>query len=125
MEQFNSTQPIYIQIVERIKKEIASGVLTPNQQLPTVRDLALTYQVNPNTVQRAYSELEREAIVRSERTTGRFVSSDAQLIKKLRKDMLEEKIKEFVHELHQLNVDLEESIEYIKEVFKKEEVNLD
>ncbi len=121
MEQFNSNQPIYLQIVERIKKEIVSGQLKADEQLSTVRDLALKYQVNPNTVQRAFSELERDGLVRSERTAGRYVSSDEKLIDSLKKQMIEEKIEAFVHELNQLNISLNESLEYIKIAYEKEE----
>ena len=120
MEQFNSNQPIYLQIVERVKKEIITGQLKADEQLATVRDLALKYQVNPNTVQRAFSELEREGLVRSERTAGRFVSSNDKLIDSLKKQMIEEKVKAFVHELNQLNISLNESLEYIKEAYEKE-----
>ena len=120
MEQFNSNQPIYLQIVERVKKEIITGQLKADEQLATVRDLALKYQVNPNTVQRAFSELEREGLVRSERTAGRFVSSNDKFIDSLKKQMIEEKVKAFVHELNQLNISLNESLEYIKEAYEKE-----
>ncbi len=117
MDQFQSTQPIYLQIMERIKKEIVSEVLLPKQQLPTVRDLAIQYQVNPNTVQRALSELERLDLVRSDRTVGRFVSDDLELIQGLRKQMIMEKVESFVDELHQLKITQEDSINYINQAF--------
>lgn len=120
MEQFNSNQPIYLQIVENIKKEIISGQLKANEQLATVRDLAIKYQVNPNTVQRAFSELEREGLVRSERTAGRYVCSNEELKKSLKQQMIEEKVISFVSELTQLNVSLNECLAYITEAYKKE-----
>lgn len=120
MEQFNSNQPIYLQIVENIKKEIISGQLKANEQLATVRDLALKYQVNPNTVQRAFSELEREGLVRSERTVGRYVCSNEELMKSLKQQMIEVKVKSFVSELTQLNVSLNDCLAYITEAYKKE-----
>lgn len=119
MDQFQSTQPIYLQIMERIKKEIVSEVLLPKQQLPTVRDLALQYQVNPNTVQRALSELERLDLVKSDRTVGRFVSDDSDLIKALRKQMIMHKVKTFVDEIEQLKVSQDESINYINQAFRE------
>lgn len=119
MDQFQSTQPIYLQIMERIKKEIVSEVLLPKQQLPTVRDLALQYQVNPNTVQRALSELERLDLVKSDRTVGRFVSDDLDLIQSLRKQMIMNKVETFVEEIEQLKVSQEESINYINQAFRE------
>lgn len=123
MDQFQSTQPIYLQIMERIKKEIVSEQLLPQQQLPTVRDLALQYQVNPNTVQRALSELERLDLVMSDRTIGRFVSDDLELIQGLRQQMIMEKVETFVDELVQLKVSQEESINYINQAFKERDQN--
>ncbi len=119
MDQFQSTQPIYLQIMEMIKKEIVSEKLLPQAQLPTVRDLALQYQVNPNTVQRALSELERLSLVKSDRTVGRFVSDDLDLIQSLRQQMIMEKVETFVDEIEQLKVSQEESINYINQAFRE------
>ncbi len=119
MDQFQSTQPIYLQIMERIKKEIVSEVLLPKQQLQTVRDLAIQYQVNPNTVQRALSELERLDLVKSDRTVGRFVSDDLELIQSLRKQMIMDKVETFVDEINQLKVTQEESMNYINQAFRE------
>lgn len=119
MDQFQSTQPIYLQIMERIKKEIVAEVLLPKQQLPTVRDLALQYQVNPNTVQRALSELERIDLVKSDRTVGRFVTDDSDLIQALRKQMIMHKVETFVDEIEQLKVSQDESINYINQAFRE------
>ena len=119
MDQFQSTQPIYLQIMEMIKKEIMSEKLLPKAQLPTVRDLALQYQVNPNTVQRALSELERLSLVKSDRTIGRFVSDDLDLIQSLRQQMIMEKVETFVEEIEQLKVSQEESINYINQAFRE------
>ncbi len=119
MDQFQSTQPIYLQIMERIKKEIVAEKLLPTQQLPTVRELALQYQVNPNTVQRALSELERLNLVKSDRTIGRFVTDDQSLIQSLKEQMIMDKVNTFVSELDQLKVSQEDSINYLKQAFKE------
>jgi len=105
--------------MEMIKKEIVSEKLLPQQQLPTVRDLALQYQVNPNTVQRALSELERLSLVKSDRTIGRFVSDDLDLIQSLRQQMIMEKVETFVDDIEQLKVTQEESINYINQAFRE------
>ena len=93
---FDNTKPIYLQIMEKIKLQIVSHELEPNQQLPTVRDLASEAGVNPNTIQRALSDLEREGFVYSKRTTGRFVTEDLDLIVQSRKQLSEEQLQQFV-----------------------------
>ena len=93
---FDNTKPIYLQIMEKIKLDIVSHKLEPSQQLPTVRELASEAGVNPNTIQRALSDLEREGLVYSKRTTGRFVTEDRDLIVQTRKQLSEEQLKNFV-----------------------------
>ena len=87
---FDNKKPIYLQIMEKIKLQIVSHTLEANQQLPTVRELASEAGVNPNTIQRALSDLEREGFVYSKRTTGRFVTEDKELIAQSRKQLSEE-----------------------------------
>ena len=93
---FDNNKPIYMQIMEKIKLQIVSHKLEPNQQLPTVRELASEAGVNPNTIQRALSELEMEGFVYSKRTSGRFVTEDLDLILQSRKQLSEEQLQQFV-----------------------------
>ena len=93
---FDNKKPIYLQIMEKIKLQIVSHTLELNQQLPTVRELASEAGVNPNTIQRALSDLEREGFVYSKRTTGRFVTEDKELIAQSRKQLSEEELEHFV-----------------------------
>ena len=99
---FQSNTPIYLQLIDMIKLQIISGQLQPGEKLPSVRDLAMQYGVNPNTMQKALSELEWEKLVYTVRTTGRYVTEDADLIQKLRKELAEMRIGEFFTELHKL-----------------------
>ena len=82
---FKDNVPIYLQIMQDIKKQIAAGKLHEKDKVSSVRELALYYGVNPNTVQKALSELEREGLMKSERTLGRFISIDDEKIKKHKK----------------------------------------
>lgn len=100
--EFQSNTPIYLQLIDMIKLQIISGQLQPGEKLPSVRDLAMQYGVNPNTMQKALSELEWEKLVYTVRTTGRYVTEDADLIQKLRKELAELRIGEFFTELHKL-----------------------
>ena len=79
---FNNSVPIYLQIVSEIKKQIVSGKLIPGERIPSVRELALTYKVNPNTMQKALIELEENGLIKTERTNGKFVTEDQKLINK-------------------------------------------
>lgn len=86
MPEYSTYAPIYLQIMQDMKKAIVSGSWPPGGRIPSVRDLALQYQVNPNTMQRALAELEREGLLYAERTTGRFVTGDGDRIAALRRE---------------------------------------
>ena len=101
---FADTAPIYMQIIETVKVEIVSGKYKTGDKLPGVRDLAVEYGVNPNTVQRALSELEREGLLQSERTSGRFVSIDEDKITKLKKSLSEDYIKDLFEKMNQIGM---------------------
>ena len=85
---FDPALPIYTQIVEGFKREICSGALKPGERVMPVRELALKLGVNPNTLQRALSELEREGLLYTERTAGRFVTQDTTRIAQIREELL-------------------------------------
>ena len=83
-EQFDASRPIYAQLVERLKAKILAGTYPPGSHLDSVRELAAAAGVNPNTMQRALAQLEADGLVRTERTNGRFVTEDTELIEQLR-----------------------------------------
>lgn len=87
---FSSNIPIYIQIMNEVKLKIVSGVWESGQRLQSVSELAVEFSVNPNTMQKALSELEREGLLYTERTSGRYVSQDKEKIKKARDEMAKE-----------------------------------
>jgi len=84
---YSANSPIYLQIINDIKLKIVSGEWKTGQRIMPVRELAMHFTVNPNTMQRALSELEREGLIYTERTTGKFVTTDEDLVSKVR-DML-------------------------------------
>ena len=87
--QFSGDAPIYSQLIEQIKVGIVSGVFPPGERLPSVRDLATEAGVNPNTMQRALTELERDGLVYSQRTAGRFVTEDKAMIETAKRALAE------------------------------------
>lgn len=101
-EQFRSNLPIYLQLMERIKEQIVSGELQPGQRLMPVRELAQTFEVNPNTMQRALSELEREGLMYTERTAGRFITQDEQLIAQTREALAVGRVDSFLAQMRAL-----------------------
>lgn len=76
---FDNDRPIYIQLVEQLKQYIVSARLKPGERLPSVRDLAMESKVNPNTMQKALSELEDDKLIYTERTNGKFVTDDSRV----------------------------------------------
>ena len=111
----DDSRPIYLQLMERIQHDIISGVYQPGDKLPSVRDLALDAAVNPNTMQKALSELERSGLVYSHRTSGRFITDDSSLLKKIKTDLAQEYISGFLSQMRHLGLDDSETLEMIKQ----------
>ena len=112
---FNDNQPIYIQIMDLIKFRIIRGDLNPGDKLPAMREIASELKVNPNTVQRSYSDLEREGILLSQRGVGSFVVEDAELFENLRKEMAREIVNSFIEDMKKLGMPRDKSILLIEE----------
>lgn len=106
--EFNEKSPIYSQIAEHIKMQIVSQEIKSGDQLPTVRELAQEAGVNPNTMQRAFTELEREGLVFSQRTSGRFVTEDNLLIGKIRQQVAKAELATFVNNMKKIGYKLDE-----------------
>ena len=113
---FDNERPIYIQLVERLRKEIVSGKLKAGERLPSVRELALTTRVNPNTMQKALVELENEGLVYTERTNGKFVTNNKELIERIKKELAEEKINNFLNDMKNIGITYEETKIYLQEL---------
>ena len=104
----DSDRPIYAQIVERIQMQIVSGYYAPGGKLPTVRDLAAEAAVNPNTMQKAFAELERSGLIVTQRTNGRTVTEDIQLIDRIRGDMAKLHVQVFADKMKELGYSREQ-----------------
>ncbi len=113
-------RPIYIQLVEQIKALIISGVYKPGDKIPSVRDLAAEASVNPNTMQKALSELERENLIYTNRTSGKFISEDEAMIQKLKKDIAKSEIEKFLENMSKLGFSKEETIAILEDISNKE-----
>lgn len=116
--ELSSERPVYIQLIEQIQAGIVSGYYKPGDKLPSVRDLATEATVNPNTMQKALSELERTGLLYSNRTSGRFISSDETMIKELKMQSAKDTILEFLDKMHQNGFSYDETIQLIMELAK-------
>ena len=110
-----SDRPIYAQLVERLKTEIVSGVYPPGGRLPSVRELAATASVNPNTMQKAFDELERTGLIITMRTSGRVVTEDTAMINETRRELAEGQISQFLTQMNNLGFDRAEIIAMLSE----------
>ena len=112
---FNSNTPIYIQIIEQIKLSIAVGEYKAGDKLLSVRELASEAEVNPNTMQKALSELERDGLLYTQRTSGRFITSDTLKIAALRKQLANEQVENFISKMKLPGYSSEEAAEMLKD----------
>jgi GntR family transcriptional regulator len=119
---FDAANPIYEQIIEEIKKMIVRGELNPGDKLPSQRDMAKYIEVNPNTIQRAYREMELLDLIETRRGKGTFVKEDDSMVITIRNDMARDAVSKFISEMKSLGYTGKEIIEYVKgEIEKKEE----
>ena len=118
---FRSDQPIYSQLTQRLTEAIVAGIYAPGEKLPSVRELAVEAGVNPNTVQRALAELERDGLVFSQRTTGRFVTENENMIVNAKLRIADERVGEFLRSMKTLGCDKQEVISLIEGAKEDEE----
>ena len=117
---FDNERPIYVQLVEKLRIEIVSGKLKSGERIPSVRELALTARVNPNTMQKALAELENEGLLYTERTNGKFVTDNKELIEKIKRELAEEKINNYINDMKNIGIGYDEAVKYLQEIGRKE-----
>ena len=115
---FDNDKPIYLQLEEIIKKEIFKGELLPSSKIPSVRDFALKYQVNPNTMQKALQTLEEEGFIYTVRTSGKYVTEDREFILKEKRLLAKSLYQDFINNLRSLGY----SDTDIKKILKESEI---
>jgi len=118
--EFDNNIPIYIQLVENLKKYIISGKIKTGERLPSVRELAMLNKVNPNTMQRALLELENLELIFTERTNGKFVTNDQSIIDKYKKEYAYEITIKFLNEMNSIGFDRISAIEYLNNIKKED-----
>ena len=115
-------RPIYAQIIERVQLDIVTGHYAPGSRLPSVRELAAQAAVNPNTMQRALSELEGSGLIYAQRTSGRFVTEDTARIRQAKEKLASMQVREFIRKMQELGMNREEIAELFQEIIREEEI---
>lgn len=121
--EFNNDRPIYAQIIEQMKLFIVSGELKAGEKVMPVRELASGAGVNPNTMQKALSELERCGLLFTNRTSGRFITEDNAMIQEIKKELAKENIENFLKNMKKIGYDKNQTAELIINFKKGDDIN--
>ena len=116
---FDNDKPIYLQVIRQMKILVASNTLKQGEKIQSVRDLATDNRVNPNTIQKALVELEKEKIICSKSTSGNYVTDDIKIIKKIKEELIEDFLNEFIINMSDVGISKEEIINYINSYERK------
>lgn len=114
--EFDNNAPIYIQLVEQLKNNIISGTLGVGERLPSVRELALQTKVNPNTMQKALIELEDLGLVYTDRTNGKYVTNDYNLISRYKEKQKEQLSIDYLNSMYSIGLNKEEVLNYLNKL---------
>ncbi len=111
---FDNERPIYVQLVEIIRMDIVSGKYQKGERMPSVRELALIMKVNPNTMQKALQELENEKLIYTERTNGKFVTTDKKIILDAKEQLAKKITNNYLNQMGNIGITKEEVIKYLQ-----------
>jgi GntR family transcriptional regulator len=117
---FQNDRPIYLQLMEKIMLQIVSGRYRAGDKLASVRDMAAEAGVNPNTMQKALAELEREGLVFAQRTSGRYITDDMEKINSLRVSLAKEQVSKFLKQMENLGYAPEDTVAFLKNNLEEE-----
>lgn len=112
--QFNTRAPVYMQVVDAFKKKMALGELRAGEEMPSRRELATELKINPNTVQKAFKEMEDQQLITTERNRPSRVTTDEQVLTRIRSELVDEAVAVFVESIQELDVTVEELVTKIK-----------
>ncbi len=112
---YQTDRPIYLQVIDDIRQKLIRGELIPGEKLPSVRDLALEYQINPNTASRVYREMEAQGLCFTKRGMGTFLTEENTIINGSRQAMAEECLDAFWQKMTDMGYNLDDMIRLLKE----------
>ena len=116
---FNNRDPVYVQVIQHFKEQIAKGYFEPGQEIPSRRELANQLKINPNTAQRAYKEMEEQGLIFTEGNLPSRITKDEQMLKMVREELIGEAVDQFVHSVQTINVALPEVLDLVKDAYEK------
>lgn len=116
---YDTTLPIYMQIMDRIKKDVVTGVLKSGEKIDSVRALSEIYDVNLNTMHHACSELERQGVIHAQRGVGNFVTADPLMVETIKKEMSDQLVNKFLTGMKDIGYDENDIFEVLKRELKK------
>lgn len=114
---FDNRDPVYVQVVRHFKEEIAMGVLEPGQEIPSRRELANRWKINPNTAQRAYKEMEDDGLIYTERNVPSRITKDEQTLRAVREELILQAVNTFVDTVHSIRVPEEEVLDLVRKKY--------
>lgn len=114
---FNNRDPVYVQVVQHFKQQIAVGLLEPGQTIPSRRELANQLKINPNTAQRAYKEMEEAGLIQTESNQPSTVTKDTAVIQAVRHELIQEAVHQFVDSIQSIGVSLHDAVRYVEEAY--------
>ena len=115
----DNNRPIYLQLVERIQMDIVSGVYHAGDKLPSVRELAADAAVNPNTMQKAFTEVERSGLVYTQRTNGRYITEDQERISRVREELARECTQSYLSNIRRLGYEREQALALAQKIIEE------
>lgn len=117
---FNSRDPVYLQVVRHFKEEITTGRLAAGQEIPSRRELAGLLQINPNTAQRAYKEMEEQKLITTEGNSPSRITTDKSVLSSLREELIREAVETFVESVIKIALPVDELLQIVKEKYEVE-----
>jgi len=117
--ELNNREPIYIQVVTYFKQQIATGLLTAGDEIPSRRELGIMLNINPNTVQKAYKEMEDQNLIMTERNFPSKITKDEAVLQQVRNDLIKEATTTYVEAMKKISIPIDEIITVVKDVYEK------
>ena len=116
---FNNRDPVYVQVIRHFEEQIAKGKYVPGQEIPSRRELANQLKINPNTVQRAYKEMEEQKLIYTEGNLPSCITKDEEVLKGVRQELISEAVHIFINSIKSINAPLPEVIELVQQTYKE------
>lgn len=118
---FNNRDPVYVQVIRHFKEQIAKGFFSPGQDIPSRRELANQLKINPNTVQRAYKEMEEQQLIYTEGNMPSCITKDETILKSVREELISEAVQVFINSIQSINAPLPEVMELVQKKYEEAE----